>query len=53
MEYQDRYNASFWPFYYEMAQIFRKNTSLIIPLRKLALCVRVMIHVKNTFRNNI
>ena len=46
MEYQDRYNSSFWPFFYEMAQIFRKNTSLITPVCKLASCVRVIIHVK-------
>ena len=45
--------SSFWPFFREMAQIFRKNTSLIIPICKLASCVRVIIHVKNSFRNNI
>ena len=36
MEYQDRYNSSFWPFFHEMAQIFRKITSLITPICKLA-----------------
>ena len=25
MEYQDRYYASFWPFYYEMAQKYFAN----------------------------